>query len=147
MSTLVIYTETLDAAMKWQADMRHTFQIQSAHTAAAFPVMAPLFEDKDVSLSRILTMSSSVSYPFSFPVRGFPSSNASNEVKAIYGDVEGPTNASYITREELQNKSGELLIIPQHQALAARPRLLEFIQTLPEHQGDPAHQRIVFWFE
>ena len=88
-----------------------------------------------------------ISYPFSFGIRGFPPV-VSDDISAIQAEMGSLIKeASYLTRAELLKKSAELMISPDQDALKVRRLLLNLISTLPEHSGDPAGQRIVFWVQ
>jgi hypothetical protein len=147
MSTEIIcYVETLSSDMKWKANNAHTFEIASAWGNDPWPEMLPNYTKCDYGLFGLLAMGIKTSFPFSFAQRGFPS-NSSDEVTKVFKATTNPEGASWITREELEGKIGELTIITDQQALVMLPRLTEFLKKLPEHSGDPKHQRIVFWFE
>ena len=141
------YAETLNEAKQWQATNGHTFVMATATGNDPWPEMLPDFSGRNYALFGLLAMGvAKVSYPFSFAQRGFPK-NASREVTTIYLDRTDLHDASWLTREELEGKLGELMILSDQRALAIRPHLVELLKELPEHQGESKHQRIVFWFD
>ncbi len=91
---------------------------------------------------------SNKAYPFSWGARGLPQVLSSG-LEGIIDKLTMPPMIigwSYLTREELLTRSAKLLIHPDKQARQVRPALIELIKKLPEWDGDPKHQRIVFWF-
>jgi hypothetical protein len=85
------------------------------------------------------------SFPFSFGQRGFPKVCAPETIDRFLLATDTHT-ASFLTRDDLQRKQAELLIMHDEKALKVRPHLIELIKALPAHDGNPKHQRIVFWF-
>lgn len=145
MATLVAYSESFDPKTnRWVADQAHTYELVREHTIGLTPVMLPMFEGDDVMLKRLLRREYS-KLQFAFSSNGLPG-NMSHEVKSLAADSLKGEGFSHLTREDLQSKATELLIIPDQYALIARPHLLEFIQHFPNRTGDPAHQRIIYWF-
>jgi hypothetical protein len=102
---------------------------------------------RDTALYGLLAMGVvNPGYPFSWGLRGLPPV-LSEDLAGIYGRWRAANvYPSYLTRKELLEKAAELLIYPHDDALRVRPPLLDLIQHLPEHHGDPRDQRIVFWF-
>jgi hypothetical protein len=90
-------------------------------------------------------MGMGTSFPFSFGQRGFPKVSAPETMDRYLLATDTHT-ASYLTRDELQQKQAELLIMHDERALKVRPHLIDLIKALPAHDGNPKHQRIVFWF-
>jgi hypothetical protein len=85
------------------------------------------------------------SFPFSWGQRGFPKMCA-QETMNKYLTATDAHIASFLTRDDLQQKQAELFIMHDEDALKIRPYLIELIKALPAHDGNPKHQRIVFWF-
>jgi hypothetical protein len=139
------FSETLNPPLQWQADNRHTFEMATAPGNAPWPEMVPTYSEQKPALYGLLVMGVQTAYPFSFGGRGFPK-NASREVEKMFLDATDAHNPSYLFREDLEGKMGELMILPNQQALALRPILADFLQALPAFHGNPKHQRIVFWF-
>ena len=87
------------------------------------------------------------SFPFSFGARGAPPV-MSHEIKKVMADnLHRIKGISHLTRAELEHKAVELLISPHESALSVRKKLNDFIKFIPVWEGDPEHQRIVFWFD
>lgn len=142
---IICYSETLNPAKQWEADNRHTYEMVTAVGNLAWPEMIPNYSMRNAALCGLLAMGVSGAYPFSFAQRGFPN-NASKEVKAVFIESSGTHFPSFLTREELETKLGELMILPDQRALALKAHLTELVQELPLYTGDPKNSRIVFWF-
>jgi len=69
--------------------------------------------------------------------------NHSKEIRACYED-QFPLNVGWQTREELNSKLGDLMLLPN-----VDRSLLEgfrnFLEQLPDHTGNAAYQRVVYW--
>lgn len=148
MSTdIYCYTETLNDSKQWEADNRHTFLMATAPGNDAWPEMLPNYDGRNYALFGLICMGvRNTAFPFSFAQKGFPK-NASREVTAMFLDKTDARNPSWLTREDLEGKLGELTILSDQRALAIRPHLVEFLQALPEYHGPSKNQRIVFWFD
>jgi hypothetical protein len=139
------FTETLNSALKWEANNRHTYELATAPGNKPWPEMLPCFDEKNYALFGLLSMGVKSSYPFSFASRGFPQ-NASKEVRKMFQEQPDAYAATFIARDELTAKVGELTILPEEKALTVRPHLVEMIKKLPDPPTIVKHQRIVFWF-
>lgn len=142
---MLVYSETLSDAKQWIADTADTFQMMTAPGNPAWPEMLPLTTITKKPLMGLLIMGSTPpTFPYSFGERGFPQ-NASREVTEVYLEYTEARYASALTRDDLEAKVGELMILPDQQALSVRPLLVDLVRMLPDFHGDPKHQRIVFW--
>lgn len=139
------YSETLDGSLQWQADAKDTF------TEVANPYvvgMVGILLESSPLLSGLLCISQGIPQPYSFGERGFPQA-ASPEIQRIHQDFAEDSTiraTSYVTRAELEAKLGELMLLPDAQALAVLPKLQMLIKQIPETTTDSTKQRIVFWF-
>lgn len=146
MFDICCYSETLSPALSWEADNAHTFEKATASGNDPWPEMLPTYDDHKPLVFGLISMGiNTTSYPWSFAPRGFPP-NASPEVNELFLHQTDAQRASYLTRQELEGKLGELMILPDQRALACKAPLQELLSALPAHNGDPSHQRIVFWF-
>jgi len=144
-NTITVYTETLDQSMQWSADMAHSYLMASAPGNQDWPEMAVAYDDRNPALFGVLSMGVGMSYPFSFVGRDFPT-NASKEVTQLYLHADAPHNPSFLTKDDLEGKLGELMIIPDQKALACRAHVQEILRSFPARDVPSEHQRIVFWF-
>ena len=124
-----MYIERLDRKWSWQ--------IEPDQLAIGTKVPA--------TLNQLLYMGPS-SPPYAFCERGMPvKGNLSPQAEVVFSAVENPVHCSWVTRADLIKKSAELFVIPDADARKWRVHLINFIKTLPKWEGDPAHQRIVYW--
>lgn len=143
---LTCHSETLNQAKQWVADNRSTFERVSAPGNEPWGEMLPTFESSNPNLAGLLVMGvAGRAFKFSFGERGFPK-NASREVTEVFLSETNHRSPSYLTRQDMESKLSELMIISDQNALTVQSLLSGLIKSLPEHTGDPRHQRIVFWF-
>lgn len=111
------------------------------------PVYLPVtlsLTDSPVLAGLLAMGAANLSYPFSFACKGIPN-NAAESTKRKLFENEQARYVSYLTRQQLMDKSTELMILPESEALRVRPKLTEFINRLPAHI-EPSKVRVVFWF-
>ena len=86
------------------------------------------------------------SWPWSFHEKGLPE-DASPQVKQISESlgIDGYAH-SYLTLQELYEKSTELLIDPRNEAKELQNYLCQLIAAIPKTKNPDEH-RIVFWFD
>jgi hypothetical protein len=132
------FSEAMDDKYKWQfADTK---------AARANPLGVINISKKMAGL--MCMKAGGFSFPYSWGQRGFPRV-CSDEVLAEFGKtpVIAVNYPSYLTRHELQTKRVELLVEDDEDANHLITELQYLIDALPPHDGNPKHQRIVFWFK
>ena len=141
-----VFSETLLDG-EWTADKADSYNQEHPNRygwidASMEPVPCP----KQAWLYGLLVDEVHYTWPWSFHEKGLPE-DASRQVKQISKSwgIDGYSH-SYLTVQELYEKSIELLIDPRPEAKELQNYLCQLIHAIPVTSNNLDEHRIVFWF-
>ena len=140
------YTEVYnDQTQQWECQQRSSYYVVNdgtftMHTMESI-VSERQFESKK-ALKSILSMSDSSAFPFAFPCRTLPVNVTDEVFHAIADSFNSLTG--WRTRQELEAKLGELILIGTQESYDCISPLKRIIDAMPAHDGNPDLQRLIY---
>ena len=142
-----VFSETL-CGDTWTADKAETYVQELPNRFGWIDArMEPVPCPRQYWLFGLLVDEVRYSWPWSFPEKGIPD-DASPQVKQLSKSwgIDGYAH-SYLTIQELYEKSLELLIDPRPETKDLQDYLNQLLSSIPQTRDNLDEQRIVFWFD